>query len=94
MPDKFIPINITKAKVVAVYLQFKEEMLEFSAEVSLISDVGKQITTIRIGNGNWDKEQNADLSLETIELANELRAEVETSITRYMNAKQKLLGKG
>lgn len=93
MADKFIPINITKAKVVAVYLQYKENMLEFSAEVSLINDGGKQITTIRVGNGNWDKEQNAELALETIELANEIRLEVEKAVILFMNAKQKLIGK-
>lgn len=89
--DRLIPINITKAKVVSVYLQYKKDQLEFSAEVGLISEYGKPLTTIRVGNGNWEKESNAELSLETIDLANKVREEIEIAVIRFMNSKQNVI---
>ena len=91
MKDGLIPINITKAKVTAIVLQYKETKLEFNAEVSLIDDYGKCVTSIHIGNGRWEATDNAELSLSTIELAKQIRSEIEISVIRFMNSKQKVL---
>jgi hypothetical protein len=94
MSERFIPINITKAQIVAIYLQFKPERLEYRAEVALFSEIGGQerkVTSINVGNDAWDEKQRADLSLETIDLASRLREEVEVAVVRFMNSKQNVL---
>ena len=89
--SEFIPINITKAKVVAISLKYGKDKLEFNAEVSLLNDREEQVTSIYVGNGNWDEKNNAEMSIETIELAKKVRKEVEISVIRHMNKKQNII---
>ncbi len=89
--DNLIPINITKAKVVAISLNFRENQLEFRAEVSLLSEYGKPITSIYIGTDNYNEKNNVELSLESIELAKQVRFEIEVAIIRFMNSKQNVI---
>ena len=87
---KFLPINITKATVISVALKYEEKQLKFNAEVALINEYGKRITSVYVGNDNWNGE-NAELTLLCIDLAKKIRAEIEDSVTKFMNAQQKII---
>jgi len=89
--QKFLPINITKATIVAIALKYKEKQLEYNAEVSLVSEFGKPITSVYVSNSNWNEEDNAELTLNTIAFANSIRTEIETSVIRFMNSKQNVI---
>ncbi len=90
--QKFLPINITKATVVAIALTYKEKQLQYSAEVSLVSEFGKPITSVYVSNNSWDEKDKAELTLNTIALANSIRTEIETCVIKFMNSKQGVIG--
>lgn len=92
--SKFIPINITKARVAAIYLFFKEDGLKYRAEVALISTMSgeeKQITTVQIGNDSWSELDRAECTIVASEVAKALRDEIEIAVIRHMNSKQNIL---
>jgi len=89
--NRLISINITKAKVIAISLKYKANQLEYSAEVGLISEYDKPITSVYIGNDAWEESKRAELTLKTIDIANQLREEIEISVIRKMNSMQKIL---
>jgi len=89
--ERFIPISITKAKVVNVMLSFNNDKLEFRAEVGLIDVGGKVLTSIYVGTDNYYEEKNAMLSLTGIALARDLRDEVEAAVIKQLNKMQKII---
>ena len=91
MEKGLLPLQITGAKVRRITLQYEEKILKFSAEVGLVMQNGDILTSLYIGNDSWDDKKNAELTLLTIELANQLRDEIAISVTRQLNKIQNVL---
>ena len=91
--ERLIPINITKAKIEKIALTFSDsdKELNYNAEVTLIDDYGKHITSIYISNGGWNKDDRAKITPYIIDLAGKIRAEVEVQVIRHINKQQRTL---
>ena len=93
MEKRLIPINITKAHVEAISLDFLDakNQVKYSATVALLQPNGERVTSIYVGNSDWDTEKRAECSITAIALSCQLRAEIEVLVTQHMNKMQKIL---
>lgn len=91
-PDDLIPINIVSTRLVGLSFEFTESVLpNFVANVALIDDTGKQVTTITVGSSTWRDYGNIELSGSTYALISEVVLKVTVSIVQYMNSQKKIL---
>jgi hypothetical protein len=94
--EKLIPINIIGAKVTAMGFVFEDEnsIPEFNATVSLIDDANRKITSINIDSRRYyGSGEPCEKSIRLLELAGQLRAELNILVTQHMNSKQKALSR-
>lgn len=84
--SKILPINIVGAKVTGIHFGFEDDELKWSAEVCLLMEDNKRLTSISVGNNTWEESKKAKLDIEGYELAGKLRQIVETAVTRHLNA--------
>lgn len=85
-----LDINITKAKLVSFSVQAKESEPVVSAEIALITEGGKVITTYSVGSDSW-RNDKLEIPLEAYPLLGELVHILEAVTVKHCRDSQRAL---
>lgn len=73
---RLVPINITNGEITGISIDCEGNIPEVKANISLIDDYGKSITTISIGTQSWNSISGLKVSTRVYALIGELIGEL------------------
>lgn len=90
--EKLIPINIVGARVSSMGFTYKDEnqIPDFGMVIELIDAQDRRLTSISIRSESWDSNR-CEPSMRLLELAANIRKELDMLATQHLNKKQKVL---